>query len=408
MRQVWLTFRKDLTRVLRDPVALAAWAAIPLSILLLLYFLFGRPEGVQPHGRLLVADEDGSLLSRGLASAFQQGPLESMFELERVEAAAGRARMQKGGATALLIIPKGFGGAVLANQPARVRLIKNPSQTILPGIAEEVLAISSDAVFYAHLMAGEQLRTLAAMHQAPTDAQVVAMSLAVHRLVTDLRRYLSPPLIDLDTPTTTPPRKQFDFAVLFFSGLAFLSILFMARGTSADLWQEHTSGTLRRLCMSAATPAAILAGKALAAGAVGFAISTVSLAVGRLALSIPVANFPLATLWLTAAGLAAYCLMALLQMSASTRVGGDLVSSFFLFPLAMLGGSFFPLATMPASIAAVGRASPVGWAVTRLQAIMNGTATGADLAVWFAVMAAAAGLCFLLAVVQMRRRFLPR
>jgi ABC-type multidrug transport system permease subunit len=160
--------------------------------------------------------------------------------------------------------------------------------------------------------------------------------------------------------------------------------------------------------MSAATPAAILAGKALAAGAVGFAISTVSLTVGRLVLSIPVANFPLAALWLTAAGLTAYCLMALLQMCASTRVGGDLVSSFFLFPLAMLGGSFFPLDTMPASIAAVGRASPVGWAVTRLQSIMSGTAARADLAVWFAVMGAAAGFCFLLAVVQMRRRFLPR
>ncbi len=79
------------TRRRRDPLSLALWVAIPLVMGLLLSLAFGRDEGTL-RARLLVADRDGSLLSRLLVGAFGQGRLAELVEVEATDEGAAGAR----------------------------------------------------------------------------------------------------------------------------------------------------------------------------------------------------------------------------------------------------------------------------------------------------------------------------
>ena len=155
------SLRKEARRSLRDPFALALWLGIPFSILFLMNLAFGgsSSSGPRPQGVLLVADQDGTFLSGMVVSAFSQGPLGEMFKPEKADEPGARARMAKGEASALIILPKGFQAAVLDNRPAAIRLVKNPSQRILPAIAGETLSMLSEAVHYLHLVARSEEHT---------------------------------------------------------------------------------------------------------------------------------------------------------------------------------------------------------------------------------------------------------
>ena len=77
-----------------------------------------------------------------------------------------------------------------------------------------------------------------------------------------------------------------------------------------------------------------------------------------------------------------------------------------MFPLAMMGGSFFPFEAMPAWMAAIGRRTPNGWAVEQLKAILNGAIEPARLVAAFAGLLLVAALAFWIAVRRVRRAFL--
>jgi ABC-type multidrug transport system permease subunit len=70
-----------------------------------------------------------------------------------------------------------------------------------------------------------------------------------------------------------------------------------------------------------------------------------------------------------------------------------------------VGGSFFPLESLPASLATVGHWTPNGRAVVQLQSIVRGHADAASLARDAVAFAAAGGLLLAFAIARTRRRF---
>jgi len=174
MRFAFTSALKDLIRLRRDPMTLLLWLGIPTFIAVILVVTFGRGQP-QPHGVLLIADEDAGLGATLIAAAFSQGPLGNMISVEKVTRADGRRRIDKGDGSALLIIPKGFTRAFLDGTPSKLQLIRNPTQRILPEIIEEALSMLADAGFYIQVVAGDQLRAAAA--GATTDERVAELSL---------------------------------------------------------------------------------------------------------------------------------------------------------------------------------------------------------------------------------------
>ncbi|MBI1791923.1 MAG: ABC transporter permease [Acidobacteria bacterium] len=405
MRFVWISALKDLRRLRRDPMALAMWLALPVFVAVTMNFVFGR-QAAAPQGRLLVADRDGSFLSGALPGMFNQGPLSRMVLVEKVNEDSGRLRLEKGDASALLIIPKGFGDAFLNNRPARLELITNRSQRILPGIIEEALSVLVEGSFYVQRLIGDQMR-LVSGNGRPSETSIVEASVAINRAVRSVMRYLDPPLIELQTSVVSDePKQKKSFGALFFPGVLFMALMFIAAGLAGDAWKERTRGTLRRVACTPSPIAAWTAGKALAAFTLVLAVAVLGMAAGGWLLGVSLSHALPAVLWAGGSGALLYLLMLFLATCASTERMATFLANLVLLPLTMIGGSFFPSEIMPSSFAAIGQWTPNGFLLGRFKAILDGGMTAGAIAAAFAGLALAAAVSFWLVVRRLRGTFL--
>lgn len=357
MRFVLTSALKDLRRFRREPVTLLVWLAIPTFICVILTVIFG-PGETRPHGTLLVADEDGGMAANALVGAFGQGALGKMLTVEKVNRNEGRRRMDKGAASALLIVPKGFTQDVFRAQPAKLELVRNPSQRILPAMIEETLSMFVEGAFYIQAAGG--------------------------------RGSIGTPLIQLDSKIIREKNEiPSGFAAMLLPGVMYMGLFFVVRAMSADIWYERTSGALRRVVSTPATLAGFLAGKLLATALVLAGIGAVALIAGHLLVDLQISNLPLAVLWIAASGCGLYLLMLALQLAASSERMANFLTNFVVLPLTMLGGGFVPFDWMPPSFAAIGRLTPNGWSVERLKDILSGAREPAAFAIVAAFILAA-------------------
>ncbi len=379
MRYVWAAALKDIRRRLRDPLALLIWLGIPFVILALLSLVF-RGGDISPQARLLVVDQDDSMVSGLLVGVFAQGDMAQLVQAEEVSEEEGRRRIDEGDGSALLIIPEQFGNAVLTSQPTRLTLLTNPSQSILPSILEEILSLLVDAVFYLQRLAGEPL---AAFASGPpegaagfSDPFIAATSIEINQLMTSLTEYLNPPRLDVSIEIEeSEEHKSLNLGALFFQSMFFLAILFAAQGMSDDVWVEHRLGTLRRALTLPPGVGGFLAGKLLAGFLLMLAMAVAGISAGAAIYGFPAANVAPSALWAATSGMALLVLFLLLQLFATSQRAGSILSTLVLFPMMMLGGTFFPFEAMPGWMAAIGRRMPNGWALERLKELLSGSAT---------------------------------
>ena len=400
MRYLLATARKDLMRIRGDWPALLLWIGIPLMVGGLMVLVFGN--GATPQARLLVADSDQSLVGRLLTGGFQQGALADLIQVEPVELEEGRRRMEDGDASGLLVIPEGFGSAVLDGEPAALELVTNPSQTVLPGILEETLDIELEAAEVLRRIFDEPIGRIAAdtdREGFPSDTAVASIATAFNRMGEEASEWLLPPAIDLETVAQTEGQ-EFDFGRAFFPGMLILAVLFMATGLSIDVWREKRQGTLKRALIAPRGAGTWVAGKWLAGGCALALVAAIGLAAGRWLFGIEVANLLLAFGWLALVGIALLAVFTVIQVLAKTERAANVLVNAITLPLAMLGGSFFPFETMPDWMVALGKLTPNGWALLRLRAIMDGTPEPGVLA---ASAAATAALALLLGWLVSRR-----
>ncbi|MFN2433067.1 MAG: ABC transporter permease [Gemmatimonadota bacterium] len=398
---------KDLRRSRRDPLALAMWAGIPLIVGLLMRLAFGGDDAA-PVARLLVADRDDTIVSSILVGAFGQGELADLVEVEPVEEDAGRRRLDRGDGSALLVIPPGFGAAILGRDRVTLLLLTNPAQRVLPGILQELLETLVEAATFAQRILREPLARVDAGPAAGAatfpDSTVASVSVAVNDLIERVEPYAFPPAIDLRVlEPNAGAAEERGFAELFFPGMLFLALLFLARALSGDVWRERSLGTLRRVATTPQRLSVFLGGKLLAGGLVGTGVALVGVAAGRWVFGIQLANLPLAVSWMGLSSAALLALFLLVQMHAGSERGGDLLTSFLVFPLAMAGGSFFPFEVMPDWLAAAGRLTPNGWALTQLTSIFRDEVDPGRLAAAVTGLSCAGAVALAVGVARLRR-----
>jgi len=392
MSLVLIAARKDLKRRLADVPALLLWLGIPVAIGTLLFLVSGSASSPSvPRAKLLLVDQDQSTISQFVANGATSGRLGEFLDVERVAIEEGQRRIANGEATALLVLPKGFADGLLAETPVELRLVTNPAQRILPGIVQEGLEILVEAAFYAQRLFGEPLRDMQRLPSSgPSSTQVAAIATSINDRIRELDGVALPPVLTVVTAspaTATPAASTPNFGLLFLPGMLLMSILFIAQGTSGDVWDEKRVGTLRRSRSLPWPMWQFLAGKLLASLVLVAAIAVAGLLVAWVLFDVGVRHLVPALGWTCLAGAALLCYFALLQVLAASERGAQLLGTVVVFPLMMIGGSFFPFDTMPSWMAAVGRWTPNGLAVVRLREILEGRADLLTLA------ASAAGMC---------------
>ena len=411
-----ISARKDLRRRFADPVSLVIWVGIPVMLGSLMSLVMGG-GGQTPTAHLLVVNQDDSVVSNFLVGALGQGEMDQFLSVETVDLDTGRERIGDGDGTALLIVPDGFGAAVLNDEPTELTLITNPAQRILPATIVEGLEILSEAAFYGQRLLGEPMRALA---NGPPPGQdffdsttIAALSAEINDRMTATGDLLFPPVLALEVGGAESEGDDdagaissgFDFARLFLPGMVFMSILFIAQGMSDDLWKEKKAGTLRRALTSPNSLLLFVAGKLLAGMLLIAMVAAMALVVGVLALDLSPLRVPLAVVWCAYAGTALLCLFLFIAILGSTQRAANLISTMTLFPLMMIGGSFFPFETMSAWMAAVGAWTPNGLAVVQLRELLFGVPEPAAVAVATTAIAVTAGVTLLLCARRLRGGF---
>ncbi len=401
---LWIGVRKDASSVRRDPFGLIIPVGIPLVLAILMNMVFGSSGEATPHGQLLIADQDQSVASNLLAGVFGRDPLSKMVVVQQVSLADGRARINRGEASAFLIIPHGLQDAMLRNQPMRLQLFTNPSERIIPNMISDALAMTLDAAFYLQKIAGPELRVFDTS-TAPSDQTVMQSSLAMSKLATSMVRYLQPPLIQLQAQSVAAAGSV-NFAALFFPCMIFMSIMMVANSLASEIWKERTAGTLRRLASTPVPLAWYLAGRLIFVGFVLLCIGLVGVVAVHWSAGVPVASFPAAVAWVIFSGTALYLCLLFLVMGAQTPRSANVMGNMVIFPLAMVGGCFFPFEAMPDWMAHIGRMTPNGWAVLQFKAILGGSTQMQSLATSTAALLAVSAIAFTLSARRLRRGFL--
>lgn len=400
---LWTTAAKDLKRRLADPFALAIWAGIPLLIGGLIGVMSGGgTAALKAH--VLVADQDDTLLSRFVAGSTWGG----LLETEPVELDEGRRRMDTGEATALLVLPQGFQDGVLHERPVELQLLTNPEMQILPRLVEEGLEVLLEAIFYLQQILGPELAevTEGIDSGGPGLDQARAMAVAgrIYNRLAQVSPVILPPVLEVGLERVSQPGgERFDFGKLAMPGFLIMAVIFVAQAMSDDTWVEKEQGTLRRALAAPRSLAGFLAGKLLAGAVLVAFVSSVGLGFSVLLFGFPLRSLVAAVAWCAYAGMTFFALLVLVQLLASSRRAGSLFYMVLVFPLIMVGGSFFPFETMPAWMRAVGELTPNGIAVVQLKDILLERVDPASLLGAAIAIGIPGALAFLLSLRRLRR-----
>jgi ABC-type multidrug transport system permease subunit len=283
--------------------------------------------------------------------------------------------------------------------------VTNPAQSILPQIAEGSVEVLAEAVFYLQALAGDRIRTLAS-GSAPPDQVVAEASVAFNRLGTELASFINPRRIDLETEVIeTRGSSSGNLAAAFVPSMLFLAVLFLAMGFSGEVWKDRRQAVLRRLLVTPGRVESFLAGRALSLAMVLTVAATGAVLVGRSVLTISASSSVAAVLFTVLSGVSLYLLLQLVVVYASGERAANVLSNLLLFPLAIVGGSFFPFELMPQWMAFIGRMTPNGWAVAQLGTILAGKSNPMEAVLVSLRLLVLAGVAFFLVTRRLRKGF---
>ncbi len=384
------SFHKDIARWRQDRSSFLIWLAIPLMIGGLLTLMSSGSSSGGPSGTLLIDDQDDTLVSGFVVGAFTQEQMGDLFIIQQVTADEGTTLMEAGEASGFLTIPKGFQDAFLNDRPVSLPLKTNPSQVILPGIIENVTEVLLDAGFYLQAMFGAELKKIQGNDEidGASNAFVSEVAVDINEKMQSLETSVFPLAFELTIIEPPPAEPRPDIGLLFLPGIVLMALLFSSQGTSSDYWKERENGTLRRLVSTPGLLNQFVFGKALAAAVIITFIAGTTMVLGFLYHGIAWSKLLPSMLFVVSAGVGFFAWFAALQMMFSSQKGASLLTMIVLFPLMMMGGSFFPLDALPSWLAEIGRMSPNGFVADRFTTeLTSETAWTYDLKSWAIVFA---------------------
>ena len=411
MAFVLAVLQKELQVRRRDPVSLLLWLLIPLAIGGLIMAFAGSGSGPRPVAKLLIADNDNSQISALVSTAFQRDQLADLVEADNVTELRGRALIDEGEASALLIIPDGFGAAVIADTPVTVQLITNPSQRISPRLIEESLGLMVDAVFYIQRIFGPEIQQITQqldLETAPSNELIAAVAIAVNEKMTAIGRYLSPPAIAVEARApegTEQAGPEPSLGLLYFPGIVLMTLLFLAQVASDDLWQEREQQTLSRVAAAPQPLRYILAGKVAAFAVISGIAVLVLFAPGFAYFGLDISLVPASLVFSMVSGSVLFLLLAIIQLFSPSRRAGSILGTISIFPLMIMGGSFYPVEAMPDWMSAIGRMTPNGYMAEVLKQQFIGAGTFGDIALAAGILAAIALVLMGIASWRLERHF---
>jgi ABC-type multidrug transport system permease subunit len=372
MRTAAIIAAHHLKRIARSPGLILLLMAIPLTLAGIEYAAFApaAASGKLPPIKVLVLDEDRTFASSAVPRLIGSGPLADYIELDTTaDVPSARRSLQRGQASALLVVPQGFQQALFDRRTAEIRFVPNPAQTISPEIVRSMLemltAITNGLLARAQAPL-DAINKVVAADRPPTEDEVAEISRGFFRAGQQLQilNQLQNLTVDVKRPSGTTQGFEFRGASSFFAyifpGLVMFGLMFISQALATRLMRDREAGLQRRIAIAPASRAAILAGGAfylfVALTVVLVLLALIGSLVFRLKLTSP------GTLLVIALGFAFFAtgLQLLVISMARSDAGAQAVAGALIMILSLLGGAFVPLESYPPVLRAIGELLPNG------------------------------------------------
>lgn len=367
MRTVLLLVSKDFRRKWKNPVVIIGFMLIPVVFTFILGMVFGgSEEEILPKVQVLAADNDQSLLSQMFLNSLSQGDLEKLIEIRKVEEKEGRRLLDRGKASALLIIPASFGKDVWEGRPVELLLLKNPSEQFLPQIAEEVIDTASLLFSSLFSVFSDELAAIKGFleRESLSDEDISSLSIMIKNRIEGIAKFVLPPVISLKQETISRARKQATNVSIhhyIFPALAVMFLLFICNVVFEDMLREKESGTLLRLSVSPLKFTEFIWSKTVTSALIGIFCTIFLILLGSLIFSIRWGNpvlvlFIVLSLNILIAGFISF----LYSFIRTERQAGAVLSSVILI-MSLVGGSMIPVENFPSFLKPVSRLTLNYW-----------------------------------------------
>lgn len=308
---------------------------------------------------LLLADQDHSPQSAALTAQLQA---ETALNVVTAPADEIAARVEDGAAPAGLVIPSGFGAALLDGESADLRLIRSARDLTTAQAVEQAVQTAAgtlEGIRNAVEIAARTNRQLGLPSAPAEEAFTAAAELWQQSAVLTVQ---AEPVTRLDEDAIPIGAAQSS------PGMMVMFVLFMTFGGGAALLVERERGTLRRLLVMPVRKATLLGGKLLGIYISALVQMSLMILVGRFALGVNWGrSLPALTLMLLTYAFAATTLGILVAALARTSSQADGLSTITVLALSALGGAWWPIEIVPGWMQNLARAFPTYWGMQGFQ-----------------------------------------
>ena len=374
---------------MKNPIAIFLMMLVPLIMTLLVGLVFGgQSEQKLPVIKVLFVDNDGGIISGFLKNGMQQDTLAKMIDLKIVDADAGKKLMEDGKASALIEIPENFSRDFFDRKPVEIRLVKNPSETFLPVIVEEMvktMVVLLDRAAFVFAGPLDMARVLFDSGRWPTGDEIKKILEDSKNGITLAGGYFSGSLITFKTETVSDPtdgKRDVEFNIFAFviPGSMIFGLLFISEITLRDLVRERGAGTLQRILVAPLRGVHVVTGKVMVTFCITAVTCIIILVISAIGFGVNIGRpLPLIVHFI---GVILMCtgLMSFFYGFINSERTADAVMSVVIIIMALFGGSLIPFEQLNDTLQAIGRFSPVYWAGDGFKQIFLMNAGLADIA----------------------------
>lgn len=353
MKNIYLLIKKDFKRKWRNPVVILGFLLIPVVFTLIFGLVFGSSEEqILPKVPLLAADNDQSFLSEFFLGALTQGELKNLIDMKKVNEEKGREILNKGKASALLILPKGFGKKIWEGKSQEILLLKNPSEQFLPQIAEEITDMASLLFSSLFSVFSDEVALLREYMDKNEflDSDVSSLSVRVKNRIEGISKFVIPPVISLKQKTIREEKDEEDTLSVqsyILPAMAIMFLLFICNVVFEDILREKESGALLRMTVSPLRLYEFIWSKIFTSAIIGMICTLVLIGLGSMIFSIHWGNPFLITLVIISLNIVMAGFISFLYSFIRTERQAGAVLSSVILVMSLLGGSMIPVSNFP-------------------------------------------------------------
>jgi ABC-type multidrug transport system permease subunit len=307
--------------------------------------------------------------------------MKKMFQVTVTDEAEGRKRMEKGKASAMIVIPERFTLDLLEAKTTVLTVVKNPAEQFLPDIVEEfvnTMAVMLSGVVQAF---AEEARGIRAMLDGPVGAipwERLGPELGkAQKKIVAAEKVLNPLLLGLKEEETQAAGAktrftQRDLFSIMLPGMAIMFLLFIVQTLMRDIISEREDGKLRRMMTTPLRPMELVGARLAGGWVMGIAVLLVMVAAGSLIFRAQWGNFGYFLILGAAASFWTAAFFGLFHALVRNRNQAGAFSAPIILAFSLFGGSMMNAEAMPKAFLAVGVATPNRWFIDGAALVREG------------------------------------